>query len=370
MKRDLFVFAGQSNMMGASVFPPQDSLHIEDSYEYKHNIRRLGKEENPFVKADYPVGEFSYMDLKKAYGEAMVDAKGKSRLCDYINNTYFCPAMSSLKSKEEKEEFVFSSFSESTAQNGVTLAPFLAQEWERLGNACAYAHIAKGGVSIDYYMTPDMVEEYARRIARYNSENGKNYDPYIPEAYRMSGAAEYFLKKCRDFFADAKKYFGNDDLSNKCFFWLQGESDANRSDIEYETKLEILWDQLKTIGFTHFFCIRVDFFGAPGIYKVMKAQESFVSRHDDAYMLTRSASYFTYPGQNEDEWFTAPPAKEYRDCRDSFFGFRNNHINEKGFEVIAERAAKNLYRVLVQEEAPLLEEEMIKMLLEREDQNV
>ena len=370
MKRALFVFAGQSNMMGASVFPPQKTLHIKDSYEYKHNIRRLGKEEDPFVKADYPVGEFSYADPKKAYSEAMVDTTGKSRLCDYINNTYFCPAMSSLKSEEEKEEFSFSSFSESTAQNGVTLAPFLAQEWEGYGNACAYAHIAKGGVSIDYYMTPDMTKEYTRRIAQYNLENGKNYDPYIPQAYRMSGAAEYFLKKCCDFFADAKKHFGTDDLSNRCFFWLQGESDAHRSEIEYETKLEILWDQLKRIGFTHFFCIRVDFFGAPGIYKVMKAQESFVSRHDDAYMLTRSASYFAYPRQNEDEWFTTPPSKEYRDCRDSFFGFRNNHINEKGFAVIAEHAAQNLYRVLIQNEEPLLEEEMIKMLLEREDKNV
>ena len=66
MKRDLFVFAGQSNMMGASVFSPQKNLHIKDSYEYKHKARRLGREENPFVKADYPVGEFSYADLERA----------------------------------------------------------------------------------------------------------------------------------------------------------------------------------------------------------------------------------------------------------------------------------------------------------------
>ena len=35
MKRDLFVFAGQSNMMGASVLPPKRAPKIKNSYEYK-----------------------------------------------------------------------------------------------------------------------------------------------------------------------------------------------------------------------------------------------------------------------------------------------------------------------------------------------
>ncbi len=219
----------------------------------------------------------------------MTDKTAKSRVPHYINSTYFCPAMSNLKSKEEKEVFSFSSFSESTAPNGVTLAPFLAEEWEGLGNICAYTHIAKGGVSIDYYMTDEMCKEYSHRMAQYNSANGENYDVHISDGRRMSGTAEYFFEKCRDFFFDAEKHFKNDDLSNKCFFWLQGESDAGKSDVEYETKLEILWERLKLAGFTHFFCIRVDYFASNGIAKVMKAQESFASRHSDTYMLTRAA---------------------------------------------------------------------------------
>ena len=49
--------------------------------------------------------------------------------------------------------------------------------------------------------------------------------------------------------------------------------------------------------------------------------------------------------------------------RDSFFGFDNNHINEKGFFVIAEHAVKNLSRVLIQNEEPILEEENVRLLI-------
>ena len=362
MKRDLFVFAGQSNMMGASVLLPQKTLQIQNSYEYKHNPKRRGEEEGLFVKAGYPVGEFSYIDLEKAYAGDCVDENGKSKLCDYISNTYFCPSMSNLVSEETKEVCLFASFSESTAKNGVTLAPFLAEEWEKKGNACAYAHIAKGCVSIDYYMTEEMAEEYAKRIRAYNRENGCTYDTELSKAYHIAGAAEYFFEKSRDFFKDAEARFGKELSGNKCFFWLQGESDAGRSSVEYEIKMDILWERLKEIGFTHFFCIRIDYFGADGIYKVMAAQESFASRHRDAYMLTRAASYLAYPGQNEEEWFIEPPSEEYRLCRDSFYGYPNDHINEKGFLVIAEHAVKNLCRVLSENKEPLLEKENIRFL--------
>ena len=56
MRRDLFVFAGQSNMVGASVFPPKYSLCTKNSYEYKHKMRRLGMSTGEFVPAGYPVG--------------------------------------------------------------------------------------------------------------------------------------------------------------------------------------------------------------------------------------------------------------------------------------------------------------------------
>ena len=128
-------------------------------------------------------------------------------------------------------------------------------------------------------------------------------------------------------------------------------------------KLEILWEKLKSIGFTHFFCIRIDYFGAERIDRVMQAQEKFVAKHDDAYMLTRAASFFTYPGQTEEDWFNQLPGEEYRDCRDSFFGFNNHHINEKGFQVIADHSIENLCRVLLENQDPCLEEENIKTLM-------
>jgi len=363
MKRDLFVFAGQSNMMGASVYPPVKSLSAPHSYEYKHKPRRLGGRTGAFVPASYPVGEFSYADLKKAYAPDMVNEKGESKLCDYAENTYFCPAMSNLKCEADKTVNPFSIFSEAAAIHGATLAPFLTQAWEQKGYACAYAHIAKGSVALAHYMTDEMVQTYAQRIDAYNKANGTDYSPAISEKNRMPGAADYFLEKCRDFFADAEAFFPGNLSGNRCLFWLQGESDAGLSVIAYKLRLEIFWKKLKEIGFTHFFCIRVDFFGNSNIDLIMQAQELFVSEHPDAHMLTRIASYFPYAGRDEAEWFASPPTEECLNCRDSFYGFENQHINEKGFSVIASHAVDNLDRILNQGLPPILEDENIRSLL-------
>ena len=111
MRRDLFVFAGQSNMMGAAVLPPRQKICIKNCYEYKHKARRLGADVGDFVVADYPVGEFSYVDMQKAYATERMNEEGQSLLDDYVNNTYFCPAMSNLRSEKDKTVFPFSSFS-------------------------------------------------------------------------------------------------------------------------------------------------------------------------------------------------------------------------------------------------------------------
>lgn len=362
MRRDLFVFAGQSNMMGAAVYPPKNEICVERSYEYKHNPRRSGKPMGNFVMVGYPVGEFSYVDMQRAYAPDMIDETGKSKLSDYRANTYFCPSMSSLVTEGDKNTLPFSAFSEATAQNGATLAPFIAEEWEKLGYSCAYAHIAKGSIRITHYMTEDMAAEYSRRMKKFNQVNDTCFAEVIPSDPQMVGAADYFLQKCKDFFKDAKVEFPNDDMPTRCFFWLQGEGDADNAAIEYETKLDILWDKLKEIGFTHFFCIRVDFFGVPEIVRVMEAQELFTEKHADAYMLTRAASYFAYAGRDEDAWFISSPEEEYKFCRDSFYGYENQHINEKGFSVIAKHAVKNLYRILIDGKEPLLEAENIRLL--------
>lgn len=365
MRRDLFVFAGQSNMMGAPVYTPRHSVSATQSYEYKHKPRRLGASAGAFVPVGYPVGEFSYIDPAAAYAPDMVNERGESLLSNYRNTTYFCPSMSNLQSEEEKTTFPFADFSEADARPGATLAPFVAEEWEKAGQACAYAHIAKGGVPLVYYFTDDMAREYGERIREWNRTHGTDYNPDIPASHRMPGAADYFFEKCADFFADAKAAFPDDDLASRCFFWLQGESEAGRSAAEYEIRLEVLWEAVKKAGFTHFFCLRVDFFGNPGIDQVMLAQERFVAAHEDAYMLTRAASYFPYPGRDEQDWFCTPPGEEYQLCRDSFFGFNNNHINEKGFLLLAERSAENMKRILLRGEMPILEEENIRTLRDR-----
>ena len=352
-------------MMGASVFPPQKPLHIKNCYEYKHKARRLGAPTGEFVSASYPVGEFSYIDMQKAYAENQVNAQGESTLDNYIQNTYFCPSMSNLSSETDKSVLPFFTFSEATARHGATLAPFLAEEWEKLGECCAYAHMAKGGVAIAHFMDEDMEKEYTKRITAYNQAHGTSFNTELSRRNTTDGAASYFFEKCRHFFLDAEKRFTGDTLENKCLFWLQGESDAHDAPIVYQTKLDILWEKAKTLGFTHFFCLRIDYFGAPAIDNIMRAQEDFVAKHDDAYMLTRTASYFPYAGQDDNERFALPPLEIHQNCRDSFYGYNNQHINEKGFALLAQCAVKNLYRVLVENLPPILEEERVRSLLEQ-----
>ena len=43
VKRPLFVFAGQSNMMGAAVYPASRQIFFENSYEYMHRAKRFGE---------------------------------------------------------------------------------------------------------------------------------------------------------------------------------------------------------------------------------------------------------------------------------------------------------------------------------------
>ena len=355
-KRQLFVFAGQSNMMGACVFPPRRQVEIRDSYEYLHKGVRMGSAEGEFRAAGFPCGEFVYCDLAAAYPEGIAP-EARSAMGDYRANTYFVPSMCNLKDEEARTAEPFAAYSEQRFQPGPTLAPYLAQEWEKRGHACAYAHIAKGAVSILHYFDDAMTEKYNRNVRE------KNLPYPMRSADDMSrGASAYFAQKSADFFRDSQKAFPLEDTTERCLFWLQGEGDVQMAAGEYRMLMEILWERAKQIGFTRFFCVRVGYFGNEGILRVMKAQEDFCTLTPDAYMLTRACSFFPYAGQAE-EWFLRQPAEEYQLCRDSFYGFDNQHINEKGFFLTAKRAAENLERVLLREEPPVLEPENVRGLI-------
>lgn len=109
-KRPLFVFAGQSNMMGAAVYPPSAQIHFSDSYEYLHKPRRFGERQGFFKKTAFPTGEFSYCDLSQAYGP-LDDYRSLSHLDNFTKHTFFCPAMSNLKDAQEKSTHAFSIYS-------------------------------------------------------------------------------------------------------------------------------------------------------------------------------------------------------------------------------------------------------------------
>ena len=196
-RRDLFVFAGQSNMMGAAVLPPVLPIDTKDSYEYKHKAKRLGAPEGDFVLAGYPCGEFSYADdaFKTAYLPENADENGNSILNKYSANTYFCPAMCNLKDREKHEQQPFDTFSEATYIKGPTLAPLFADEWEKKGQSCAYAHIAKGAVGIFHYFNENMIDEYLRRAAEYNETHTEKIPLTVQKTPIRLGASAYFDKK-------------------------------------------------------------------------------------------------------------------------------------------------------------------------------
>lgn len=340
-------------MMGAAALPPKKPINCSNSFEYKHKEKRLSGT-GKFVSAAHPAGEFSYADMEVAYSESN-NADGKSKLNDYNENTWFVSAMSNYAG--EKEINPFAIYSEANFLTGVSLPPLFATEWEALGNACAYAHIAKGGVSIRHYFTAQMGEEYKVAMSEYNIKNGTQHDTDLHLETQMKGAAEYFAEKSSDFFSEAETHFP-EDTSEHIFVWLQGESDAYYSTEEYLLMLNIMWKKLKSIGFTKFFMIRVDFWGNPYIVNVMRAQELFCEQNENCYMMTRLLSFITVPTENMAE-MNKHLLPELDDCRDVFYGYSNCHINEKGFSLVAKKMASNAYRVLKENLPPELEEELV-----------
>lgn len=331
MIRPLFVFAGQSNMMGAASLEAKNCFSFQNSYEYLHKPKRFGAPIGDFKKNAFPAGEFSYKNLKEAYGNT-TDFSVKSTLTDYTANTYFCPAMSNVVDETEKLSLGFQEFSEATAITGPCLAPYFVKELENAGYCCAYTHIAKGSIGINYYLE--------------------------------GSAADYFSEKVSDFFGDCETFFPQDDISEKVFVWHQGESDSNTSHDDYKSSLKQLFEKTKALGFSKFFICRVGYWGNDNIAHIMGAQEEFCHEEKDAFMITRAASFFEYPNQKIENWFCTPLEEEYQLCRDSYFGYPNNHINEKGFQILARHAAPNAIRILFQGKEPILEREKIISLIE------
>ncbi|MBE6538683.1 MAG: hypothetical protein E7671_04370 [Ruminococcaceae bacterium] len=189
MKRPLFVFAGQSNMVGAATYPATEQVYFEKSFEYLHKKKRLGAKMGEFKTYGFPTGEFAYKDLKAAYGENP-DLDMKSTLGKYDDNSFFCPSMNDIANEETKQRFSFYHFSESNLRMSSSLAPFIVKGLEEKGYACAYTHMASGGVPIRHFTD--------------------------------GGAAEYFYEKVADFFADCEERFAGDDMSERVLFWHQG----------------------------------------------------------------------------------------------------------------------------------------------------
>lgn len=327
-KFDLFVFAGQSNMMGASAIPPESTEETLYSYEYKYNPKLKGETFGSFEHSKHSAGEWSYKDMTTAYATGNVDTNGKSTVTNYANNTYFVSSISNGGDNGTVKDF--STFSESTATIGSSIAPCLAREYASYGNPCIYAHMAKGSTGIEHYLDSDV---------------------------KM-----FFANKYNSMVQDFASVFADCSIKSKSFIWCQGETDGNNgmSKETYKAKLSQLWTWLKSLGFQNFFCIRVGYWGKDSIKAIMQAQEEFCNENNNCYIITRAMSYMLWLGQETSNWFiTQPDEKTYGNCRDSYYGYNNNHINEKGHKLIAKVGSYNINRVINENNEPDLEPENI-----------
>ena len=356
---DLFVFAGQSNMMGAAVLEPKVNTFAEQAWEYKYMPKLRGAETGAFVPAQNSAGEWYYNDLNAAYGENLYDLAYQSSLSNYSKNTYFCPAMSNGTKG-------FSAQSEADMYPSASIPPYFATEYASYGHSSIYAHMAKGAVKIVHYFTPDMVNAYNALISTYNAENGKSYK--LLSAADLTGAGDAFDEKYKSMLEDYAACSPSGSINNKCFVWLQGEGDGG-SYIEYKLKMQVLWEHLQTLGFTHFFVLRVGYWGNTGILNIIKAQEDFCAENEGCHIVTRAPSLIPYPGATTENWWISEPDAEYADCRDSYVvsGSGNHHFNEKAMQIFAERSAANIHRILYLGLDPVLEEENIRGMQEEEE---
>ena len=357
-KPDLFVFAGQSNMMGAAVLEPEVNTFTEQAWEYKYMPKLRGAETGTFVPAQNSAGEWYYNDLNAAYGDYLNDLTYQSSLSNYSQNTYFCPAMSNGTKG-------FSAQSEANMYPSASLPPYFVTEYASYGHSSIYAHMAKGSVKIVHYFTTDMMDTYNALISEYNAENGKSYK--LLTTADLTGAGDAFDEKYESMLEDYAACTPDGSINNKCFVWLQGESDGS-SYIEYKLKMRVLWEHLQTLGFTHFFVLRVGYWGNTGILDIIKAQEDFCAENEGCYIVTRAPSLIPHPTATTENWWINEPDAQYADCRDSYVvpGSGNHHFNEKAMQIFAERSAENIHRILYQGLDPILEEENIQGLVKEE----
>jgi lysophospholipase L1-like esterase len=351
-KIDLFVFAGQSNMMGAAHLPPVDNPITYDAFEYKYQNVLKGGDKGEFVYAQNPAGDWHYMNTEEAYGEQYLDATtGKSRLANYPSTMYFIPAC-------RDQEKGFSGQSEYLNYPSATMAPYFAQYYSELGRKCVYAHMAKGACNIVHYFTTDAMEEYNRLITAYNSANSTSYATLTSS--NLSGAGDAFDAKFKAMLKDYADFAPDKTIANKCFVWLQGESDVHVY-AQYKLRLQALWSHLQSLGFTHFFILRVGFWGSTSVINEIKAQTDFCEENENCYIITKAPSLIPHPAATTDNWWIDEPSEEYTDCRDSYLASTSNHhFNEKAHKMFARRSADNINRILYLGLPPILEEENIK----------
>lgn len=338
---DLFVFSGQSNMMGgvfaedfaAGYGPWQKTNGKVDTRNTPYICQPISAEETKgSYEYKYLTDTFETVDSQTPTGELVKTADGTA-LCK-PSGTY--------------------------ELNGTTMvAPFVKQYTES-GYKSISAQIALGGTQLCDWMTSSEIaevllsDEYA-----FHAQSGAVPQGASPRLLAGNERVLLFERKLQALTDSFTRDFAGCTIASKNFVWLQGENDADAlftaaglneeatqsamlgSMTLYKKCLEVFWKRLQSYGFERFMIVRVGFWTAPNRdIAIMAAQEQFAAENENAYILTRAMSYMPNPKSLYGKWGYNAIEEAYALCRGvSYSIYGNPHLNEKGHILLGTRSA-------------------------------
>ncbi len=375
---DLIVFSGQSHMQGYPYLSAPNHTMDPNAIEYFENTKTLA---------------------------SSATANGERIQCinPYTQSPFNCTRPSGATSPTFID-VVDQTFGEHSNIIGSSMVPHFTRAYASYGRQSFVMHIAEGATAISEWMRTDDLKRiqeqslYEPILSSNNAFNlthcqdfsgqGENSEnetsvQYCQRAYLGDIRNGIMIDKISNGIETFKRDMPNHSIENRIFIWNQGERDAsqmvNLNHIEaskalYKDSFLALWQQLKDE-----FSFDVAVITRLGLWNslekdlvIMAAQEELAIEHDDIIIGTRAMSYmphYTYHeelghGETSGYWANKDIQDAYAQTRDTYWvgGHNNRHVNDKGNRLIGERTALNVYRKLILDVNPLLEDELIPEL--------
>lgn len=356
---DLFVFSGQSNMMGGVFY--EDFTAGYGPWPKTNGI--VDVENTSYIQqpvyAEETAGSYEYKYLTDTF-ETVDYTNPTGELIKTEDGTALCKASGTYEI------------------NGTTMVAPFVKEYTAHGYKSISAHIALGGTqACDWMTSSEIAQVLLSQEFDFHMQSGATPQSTSPRLVGGDERVLLFERKLEAMLQSFGREFPNGKIGSKNFVWLQGENDADAlftatgltgdaatnamlgSMTLYKKCLEVLWTRLQSYGFDNFMIVRVGFWTNPNRdIAIMAAQEQFAAETEGVSVLTRAMSYMPNPKSNY--WGSQTVEEDYRLCRGVNYAIWGNpHLNEKGHIVIGTRSADMAAEILHGGTSYELEEELI-----------